>query len=67
MPNSNEMLLKVEGFQYYKSLYSNMEYYHTQLRYNASNLCMMIILWGKYRYKRLRMGVYNSPYISNIK
>ena len=35
--------------------------YHIQLRENASNLCTIIILWGKYWYKYLPMGVANSP------
>ena len=31
MPKTNEMLLKLEGFQYAKSLDLNMEYYNIQL------------------------------------
>ena len=45
MPKTNEMLLKLEGFQYDTSLDLNMGYYHIQLIENASNLCMIIILW----------------------
>ena len=37
-----------------------MEYYHIGLNKNASNLCTIIILWGKYWYKRLTMGIDNS-------
>ena len=48
MPNINGILLKVEGFQYNKSLDLNMGYYHTRLIKNTSNLCMIIILGGKY-------------------
>ena len=32
MPKKNEMLLKLEGFQYAKSLYLNIGYYHILLR-----------------------------------
>ena len=60
MPKINEMLLKVEGFHYVTSLDLNMGYYHTRLSKNSSNLCKIIIPWGKYRYKRLPMGVANS-------
>ena len=42
MPNINEILLKLEGFQYDMSIYLNMGYYHILLRDNASNLCMII-------------------------
>ena len=61
MPKINEMLLKLEGFRYATSLDLNMGYYHIRLREDASNLCAIIIPWGKYRYKRLPMGVANSP------
>ena len=45
MPKINEMLLKLEGFQYAASLYLNMVYYHIQIRENASNLCTIILPW----------------------
>ena len=61
MPNINEILLTLEGFHYTMSLYLNMGYYHTRLSENAGNLCTIIPLWGKYCYKRLPMGVANSP------
>ena len=61
MPKMDEMLLKLEVFQYAMSLDLNMKYYHIQLRENASNLYTIIILWVKYCYKRLTMGVANSP------
>ena len=51
------MLLKLEDFQYAMSLDLNMGYYHIQLIKNASNLCIIILPWGKYWYKRLPMGV----------
>ena len=38
-----------------------MGYYYIQLSKNASNLCTIITPWGKYRYKRLPMGLANSP------
>ena len=61
MPNINEMLFKLEGFQYATSLDLNMVYYHIRLIKNASNLCTIILPWGKYQYTRLPMGVTNSP------
>ena len=38
-----------------------MGYYHIRLSEQAINLCTIILPWGKYRYKRLTMGVSNSP------
>ena len=47
MPKINEMLLKLEGFHYDMSLYLNMGYYYIQLSENTSNLCTIILPWGK--------------------
>ena len=44
-------------FQYTASLDLNMGYYHIRLSKKASNLCTIIIPWGKFHYKRLPMGV----------
>ena len=55
------MILNFEGFQYATSLDLNMGYYHISLRKQASNICTIILPWGKYRYKSLPMGVSNSP------
>ena len=63
MPKINELLLKLEGFHYDISLYLNMGYYHIRLRKNTSNLCTILLPWGKYSYKSLPMGVSYSPEI----
>ena len=55
------MLLKLEGFQYTTSLDLKLGYYHIRLSENTSNLYTIILLWGKYCYKRLPMGVANLP------
>ena len=55
------MLLKLEGFRYATPLGLNMGCYHIQLSENTSNLCTIILPWGKYRYKRIPMIVANSP------
>ena len=59
MTKRNQVLLKLEGFQYATSLDLNMVYYHIRLSKNASNLCTIILPWGKCWYKRLTMGVDN--------
>ena len=60
MPKTNEILLKLESFQYDKSLDLNMGYYHIRLSENISNLCTFIPPREKYCYKRLTMGVADS-------
>ena len=61
MPKISETLLNLEGFKYAMSLDLNMGYYHIRLRDQDSNLCTIILPWGKYRYKCLTMEVSNSP------
>ena len=61
MPKMRDMLLNLYGFKYATSLELNMGYYHTRLSEKASNLCTIILLWEKYRYKRLPMGVSKPP------
>ena len=61
LPNIQDLLMKLEGFQYASSLDLNMGYYHIELSTEASKLCTIVLPWGKYKYCRLPMGVCNSP------
>ena len=38
-----------------------MGYYHIQLTPEASRLCTIVFLFGKYKYQKLPMGICNSP------
>ena len=38
-----------------------MGYYHIPLSENAQKLCTTALPWGKYRYKRLPMGIASAP------
>ena len=67
MPKILDILLNLEGFQYAISLDLNMGYYHIRISKQASNICTIILPWGNYRYKRLTMGVSNSPEIFQVK
>ena len=60
MPKIYEMLLKLEGFQYDKSIDLNMGYCHIPLTEDTSYLCTIILPLGKYHYKHLTMVVANS-------
>ena len=40
-----------------------MGYYHIELDLLPQEICTIVLLWGKYRYKQLHMGVANSPNI----
>ena len=63
MSKTREMLLNLERFKYASSLDLNIFYYHIRLSEQASNICTIILPWGKYQYKRLPMGLSNSPVI----
>ena len=60
MPKTNEMLLKLDGFQYATLLDLNMGHYHIRLRKSASKLCTITPPGGKHLYTRLPMVFSNS-------
>jgi hypothetical protein len=61
IPKIQDLLLKLEGFQYATSLDLNMGYYHIELTPNSKRLCTIVLPWGKYEYQKLPMGLCNSP------
>ena len=61
IPQIQDLLLKLEGFKYATSLDLNMGYYHIELSPDSQCLCTIVTPWGKYSYKRLPMGLCNSP------
>ena len=61
IPNIQDMLLKLDRFQWATSLDLNMGYYHVLLSPSARQLCTIVLPWGKYEYCRLPMGVSCAP------
>jgi Reverse transcriptase (RNA-dependent DNA polymerase) len=61
IPKIQDMLLKLEGFQWATSLYLNMGYYHIKLSPFLKRPWTTVLLWGKYEYHRLPIGLCNSP------
>ncbi len=61
LPKICTVLQDLEGFTFATALDLNMGYYTIRLGPNASRICTIIFLWGKYSYKRLPMGVAGSP------
>ena len=57
----------MEDFQYASSLDLNMGYYHIRLSDKSSDMCTIVTEFGKFRYKRLPMGVAGSPDIFQAK
>ena len=61
IPKIQDLMLKLEGFQYATSLDLNMGYYHIQLNPASRKLCTIVLPFGKFEYQRLPMGLSNSP------
>jgi hypothetical protein len=61
IPNIQDMLLNLEGFQYATSLDLNMGYYHIELCPASKKLCTLVFPFGKYEMQWLPMGLCNSP------
>jgi dihydroorotate dehydrogenase len=51
------MIRSMEGFTFASALDLNMGYYHIKLHADAQKLCTIVFPWGKYKYKRLPMGI----------
>jgi hypothetical protein len=47
----------MEGFNFASSLDLNMGYHHMKLDADTQKLCTIVFPWGKYKYKRLPMGI----------
>jgi hypothetical protein len=61
IPKLSTVLQEIEGFSYATALDLNMGYYTIRLNPNASKICTIIFPWGKNSYKRLPMGIADSP------
>ena len=61
LPRISDTLQELEGFKYASSLDLNMGYYHIRLSEKSSDMCTIVTEFGKFRYKRLPMGVAGSP------
>ena len=56
IPKIQDLMLKLEGFQFGTSLDLNMGYYHIVLSPMAKKLCTIVLPFGKYEYQKLPMG-----------
>jgi dihydroorotate dehydrogenase len=59
------MIRSMEGFTSASALDLNMGYYHIKIDHDADadaqKLCTIVFPWGKYKYKRLPIGIKISP------
>ncbi len=61
IPKISMVLQEIEGFSFATALDLNMGHYTIRLDPDASKICTIIFLWGKYSYKQLPMGIAGSP------
>jgi Reverse transcriptase (RNA-dependent DNA polymerase) len=61
IPKIGDMIRSREGFTFATVLDLNMRYYHFKLDADAKKRCTIIFPWGKYKYKRLPMGIKIAP------
>jgi hypothetical protein len=63
------MIRSMEGFTFASALNLNMGYYHIKLDADAQKLCTILFPWnmGKYKYKRLPMGINISWFLMFFK
>jgi len=67
LPRIADVLQQLEGFQYATTLDLNMGYYTLKLTPGARDMTTIVTEFGKYRYKRLPMGVSCAPDIFQSK
>jgi hypothetical protein len=53
----SDMIRSMEGFTFASALDLNMGYYHIKLDADAQELFTIVFPWGKYKYKRIPMGI----------
>jgi hypothetical protein len=61
IPKISTVLQELEGSSFTTALDLNMGYYIIKLDPDASKICTIIILWGKYSYKSLSIDIAGSP------
>jgi dihydroorotate dehydrogenase len=61
IPKIGDMIRSMEGFTSASALDLNMGYHHIKLDADAQKLCTIVFPWGKYKYKRLPIGIKIAP------
>ena len=61
LPKIKDLLQSLANFQYATAVDLSMGYYNIPLDKFAQELCTFLLPWGKYRWKRLPMGLKTAP------
>jgi len=63
IPNFQDMLLNLEGFQWATGLDLHMGHCHVTLDPGSKQLCDIVLTFGKHEHKAILMGLYNNTNI----
>ena len=61
LPKISDLLYKLQGFTYATAIDLSMGYYHIPLDEYSQKLCTTVFPFGKYRYRKLPMGIASAP------
>jgi len=61
LPKIKDLLQTLANFQYATAIDLSMGYYNIPLDKKAQEVCTFLMPWGKYRWKRLPMGLKTAP------
>jgi hypothetical protein len=61
LPKISDLLKKLQKLTHATAIDLRMGYYHIPLDEESQALCTTILPWGKYRYRKLPMGIASAP------
>ena len=61
IPIIQDVIMRRDGYKYFTKLDLTMRYYALELDEQSKDYCTIVTPFGKYRYKRLPMGLKISP------